>query len=592
MRLRRLRLDRYRSFIDQTLLLDRQVTVMVGRNDTGKTSILHRFFDQYVFEGVIHSADVPRVTGAAGPIQFSLTWEVADNDYDQFPLLEAFGKRGVRTLEMRFRNEEGPSELWTYVGDGQRLSAYQGKAEDGTPIRRDVFRARNLLPRPQYLHVDRTVMTNFQARLFDLPAATPANSRPLAGAHEASLLRLAGLAGETRPVSDERWPPTPFPQSTMSLAEVEDRLEQLSTRMTKLVRRWWDDPPGVTVNLKLAGNDETKPQSHRENNLYIICNLTDATGLPLLGSGFLWFFTFLLNLELLGEWSTPLLLLIDEPATPLHPSAQRRTAKLLDELARKHQVIYSTHSPFLIDWNFPQRIRVFERDPVSRRSLINNRPYVAQEQIWDPLRESIGVTLGDIGGFAEVTILVEGITDQIILANASRVLEITGGPNLDLAKTSILPYGDERALEAILVMGKRAGVRCVVITDFDEQGRKTEAVTARLRANHVSIGNVLADSRSDLSIEDLLGVEGCVTWVNETYSSFDWFRPISAAEVTATRGTLSLGRALEVLFANRFGKNFSKVSVAVTIADAWWHGSATIPYHITNLIGQIIQAAG
>src|SRR5262249_14998041 len=89
----------YRSFVEQTLLLDRQVTVIVGRNDTGKTSILHRFFDQYVFEGVIHSADVPRVAATSGPIQFSLTWDISEGDYDKFPLMAAFGKRGVRSLE-------------------------------------------------------------------------------------------------------------------------------------------------------------------------------------------------------------------------------------------------------------------------------------------------------------------------------------------------------------------------------------------------------------------------------------------------------------------------------------------------------------
>src|SRR5262249_10622404 len=158
-----------------------------------------------------HSADVPRVTGAAGPIQFSLTWDIADTDYDHFPLLRAFGRRDVCTLEMRFRNEEQPSELWTYSADGERLKAYEGKTADGWPIRGNVFWARNLLPRPQYLHIDQTVVTNFQARLFDLPLPTPANSRPLAGAPEDSLLRLAGLPGETRRVSDEAWPPTVFP---------------------------------------------------------------------------------------------------------------------------------------------------------------------------------------------------------------------------------------------------------------------------------------------------------------------------------------------------------------------------------------------
>src|SRR5262249_18272871 len=258
----------------------------------------------------------------------------------------------------------------------------------------------------------------------------------------------------------------------LSLEDVERRLAEASTRLTNAVRRWWYDPPGVTISVRLAGTAETKRASFQENNLHVVCDLVDAVGLPMLGTGFLWFFTFLVNLELVTEWRRPMFLLIDEPATPLHPSAQRQTAKLLDEVARQHQIIYSTHSPFLIDWNFPQRIRVFERDADSRRSVINNRPYASATQIWDPLRESIGVTLGDIGVVGDLTILVEGVTDQIILANASRMLETQGGPTLDLARTSIIPYGTERSLDNIIAMASRADVRAVCIADADEQGRK------------------------------------------------------------------------------------------------------------------------
>jgi hypothetical protein len=36
--------------------------------------------------------------------------------------------------------------------------------------------------------------------------------------------------------------------------------------------------------------------------------------------------------------------------------------------APRHQVIDTTHFPFMLDWTFPQRIRVLERDPVTRRT--------------------------------------------------------------------------------------------------------------------------------------------------------------------------------------------------------------------------------
>jgi hypothetical protein len=113
-----------------------------------------------------------------------------------------------------------------------------------------------------------------------------------------------------------------------------------------------------------------------------------------------------------------------------------------------------------------------------------------------------------------------------------------------------------------------------------------------LRAGPKQRREKLCRGRRRQGIEDLLGVDDYVVWVNQTYSSFGWFQPISAADVTATRGTQSLGRALEVLFLGRFGKDFSKMSVAVMIADAWWQDSVSVPDHVINLIGQIIVAAG
>jgi AAA ATPase domain len=540
-----------------------------------------------LFEGAIHSADVPRLAGAGGPIDFSLTWTISDDDYDDFPLFDAFGRSGVKRLDMHFRHADGAVELWKYQADGVEIAAYEGKSPDGFPIRRKALRARNLLPRPHYMHIDRSIMTTFQARLYQAPApdAAETNARPVAGTHESSLLRLAGLAAETRQVKDGAWEePLIFSRPALSFEEVERRLADVSTRLTNAVRRWWHDPPGVTVSVRLAGTDETKRSSFKENNLHVVCDLVDAVGLPMLGTGFLWFFTFLVNLELLTEWRRPMFLLIDEPATPLHPSAQRQTAKLLDEVARRHQVIYSTHSPFLIDWNFPQRIRVFERDADTRRSVINNRPYASANEIWDPLRESIGVTVGDIGVLADLTLLVEGVTDQIILANASRVLETQGGPSVDLARTSIIPYGTERALEHVIAMGNRGGVRIVCVADADEQGRKAAAVCRKTGTRCVSTGEVIPDARTETSIEDLIGLSDYVAAVNRAYEPFSWFSTLTEGDVQSARGSRSLGAALEFLFAEKFNKDFSKMLVATVVADSLWEGSVQVPPAVRSLI--------
>src|SRR5437867_10718958 len=101
MRLTRLELKSFRQFIKQTLRIDPYVTVLVGRNDTGKTGLLRRFFDQYLFETVIHSSDRPQLPDARPPIEFSAFWDAEAGDELRFPLVEAFGVV-PHTIEVRF----------------------------------------------------------------------------------------------------------------------------------------------------------------------------------------------------------------------------------------------------------------------------------------------------------------------------------------------------------------------------------------------------------------------------------------------------------------------------------------------------------
>ncbi len=75
MKLRKVKLLRFMQFIDAELDIDPNVTVIVGRNDTGKTSVLRWFFDQHVKEGAIHGRARPLIEAYRGePIAFELEW--------------------------------------------------------------------------------------------------------------------------------------------------------------------------------------------------------------------------------------------------------------------------------------------------------------------------------------------------------------------------------------------------------------------------------------------------------------------------------------------------------------------------------------
>jgi energy-coupling factor transporter ATP-binding protein EcfA2 len=77
--------------------------------------------------------------------------------------------------------------------------------------------------------------------------------------------------------------------------------------------------------------------------------------------GFRWFFTFYLVFTVETKYAHKnAVLLLDEPGLHLYPPAQEELLQLFDELAQQNQIIYTTHSPFMLDSHRLERIRVVE----------------------------------------------------------------------------------------------------------------------------------------------------------------------------------------------------------------------------------------
>lgn len=602
MRLRELRLTRYRQFIDERLSLDPHVTVIVGRNDTGKTGLLDHFFDQCVYEGVIARADRPLVPGYENtPTAFAMSWDIFPDDYGVIALPEEFGPPGRHTLEVLFQDLDRPGKYWSYRLDGRDIDVYEGVTKDGMPIRPDRFRQRYIFPTPRYISVARTIAMQFEMQPWDLDAGA-IEAPPRRPASETLLLRLAGVRARTRELIgiDQPWEGPRLRPSTLAPREINERLAAVSRRITEKLRTWWPDPSGLVFEAKLAGDwsgdAATRPMhAHPIQTLAITCAVHDPDGTPYYGTGLMWFISFLIEWLSVEDSAQPLLLLFDEPATPLHPSAQRVAAKLVASVALRHQIIYSTHSPFMIDWDFPQRIRLLIRNSKTKRTNINNQPYHPREgvrQIWDPLRATIGVTLGDVGVIAEKNVFVEGVTDQILVANAAAALRERGVSSLESKTTSIIPYGDLTNLNHLLAIARSRGVDVVVLTDSDQQGSRVVVLCRREGVAHLAVERFSDRGNTDCAIEDVIGIETYVAEVNTVYDGFEWFRPLDVDTVRAGIGDLSLGRYLQSIFEQQFGRDFDKGAVAISLAAKLGELPDSALQRLSRLIAGIIVALG
>lgn len=123
------------------------------------------------------------------------------------------------------------------------------------------------------------------------------------------------------------------------------------------------------------------------------------------------------------------LILLDEPETSLHSGAQKRLMSFLLDLCikKKHQVVISTHSPFLIE-NMPdESIKVFSTLTSNGKFIINNnRSY---KEAFHEL---------EIENTNRKIILVEDKTAKILL---DKVLEKLGKQTQDIFEIKYLPGG-------------------------------------------------------------------------------------------------------------------------------------------------------
>jgi len=135
-------------------------------------------------------------------------------------------------------------------------------------------------------------------------------------------------------------------------------------------------------------------------------------------TGFRWFFDFFFNFAYKEELKTGDIIIMDEPATNIHVSGQRELRKFLKELARKNGLTFviSTHSPFLIDCDHLDELRLMQRDERGYVTIANQFTMIhGNADKLDPVLNGLTIGRHILVGSQKV-IFTEGITDYNYLA--------------------------------------------------------------------------------------------------------------------------------------------------------------------------------
>ena len=304
-------------------------------------------------------------------------------------------------------------------------------------------------------------------------------------------------------------------------AELEATQEAISEELFK----YWTTNTNLRILFDIDKIEDTdRTGQHIVDHILDIRveNLRNRVSLPLANrsKGFNWFFSFLVWFEKIQEnKDVPYILLLDEPGLNLHAMAQRDLLNFIENLSCEYQIIYTTHSPFMIESDKLNRVRtVLEKDDGTHVSdcLQEKDPNTIF-----PLQAALGYTIAQNLFVSENNLLVEGIADLVylnILSNMLKTMNRTG-LNDDI---TIVPVGgaDKVATFISLLRGNELNMLCLLDT-FTEQSAKAR-LDNMVTKNIIKIKNILFYHdilECDFAdVEDMFSDEDYITLFNGAFS--------------------------------------------------------------------------
>lgn len=313
------------------------------------------------------------------------------------------------------------------------------------------------------------------------------------------------------------------------------QLEATSNSITDDMFEYWT----TNQNLEIRFEIEHAPNGVRYLNIRIY-NSKHRVTLPLKNrsKGFLWFFSFLVWFsKIQGDKKSKYILLLDEPGLSLHASAQNDLLRFIDEkLAPEYQVIYTTHSPFMIDSLKLNEVRtVYDTQNPKIGSVVSDAVEEKDSDTLFPLQAALGYTIAQNLYVSPKNLLVEGISDLVYLNHFSTILKDMGKEGLS-ENITIVPVGgaDKIATFISLMRGNELSTVCLLDTFTDQaaQVRLKRMVEQKIIADkkilyyHSIMGQAYAD------IEDLFDKEEYLVLFNRAFgksvqiSELDTNKPI------------------------------------------------------------------
>ncbi len=310
------------------------------------------------------------------------------------------------------------------------------------------------------------------------------------------------------------------------------RLEAASNKITHDMFEYWSQNRSLRVlfSLDIAQPADPPPLNRGRilhtrifNPLHeVSVNFDDRS------RGFVWFFSFLvLFSQVRKSFGKNIIILLDEPGLSLHAKAQADLLRYIDErLKRDYQVIYTTHSPFMVDPANLVGVRTVEDVVVDSEtgdaqvmgSKVCDFVCTTDRDTTFPLQGALGYEISRCLSVAEYSLIVRSPSDLLYLTGFSEALKNRGRVHLS-PQWTVCPVGGLDNVAAFTSLFNNSSLQLAVLIDCS-LGEKS-SVEDLGRAQLLQKGRVLMlrlyVNKPEADVEDVIGWRNYLALVNKAY---------------------------------------------------------------------------
>ncbi len=312
------------------------------------------------------------------------------------------------------------------------------------------------------------------------------------------------------------------------LEEIKASVEATSNRLSDEIFKYWTQNRDLEVQFNIDEGRPGDPHPFDRGQVFSLRVRNDrhrvSVGFEERSAGFVWFFSFLVwfyNME--EKYDGNLVILLDEPGLNLHGKAQGDLLRFIkNELLPKYQVIYTTHSPFMIDIENILSVRTVEDVTTSGGELqgtkVSDRVLGADADTLFPLRAALGYDITQSLFIGEHCLLVEGPSDLLYLKWFSKHLVEDGDIGLD-QRWTVTPVGGIDKLGSFNSLFSANKLHVAILTDFHRGDKKK--IQGLKNSGLLQAGHILCASdfvgQEEADIEDMLGRQLYIELINQNY---------------------------------------------------------------------------